>query len=116
MAMTKKEREAFAALEQELALARAWKLTGSVERDLPPPEISSNVLNRGWDFIAHTGVVHRACSSNMYHGRGWERTSSQRQLALFSTFERAKAALRYEVEREALNKLARIDLLTEPTD
>jgi len=118
MAMTKKEREAFAALEKELALARAWKLTTPVETDVPPPphSIIANPLTRGWNFSAYNDDVYKACSSSISHGRGWGKTTSQRPLPLYSTFELAKAALRYAVEREVLEKLARIDLLTEPTD
>lgn len=113
--MNKKEREAFEALERELALAWAWKLTDPVERDLPPPELGERLraLSIGWNFNAYSGTVYKACSSSIYHGEGWEKTSSQGPLALFSSFDRAKAALRYAVEREALERLAVIDRMTD---
>jgi hypothetical protein len=115
MAMTKKEQAAFEELRKELALTKAWKLTDPVERDLPPPD-SPTELSRGWDFNTYSGTVYKACSDSFYNGNGWEKTTSQRPLALFSTFERAKAALRYAVEREPLERLARTDMMREPQD
>lgn len=71
--------------------------TPKVERDLPPPD-SYNGMTRGWDFNTHAlkngsawrgSCVDKCCSSSLYHGFGWEKTSSQRPLHLFSTERRA---------------------------
>ena len=114
MAMTKKEQAERQALLNEIARLKAWRLTQPVERDLAPPEYKDGEkLTRGWDFNSHSMTVYKACSSSIYHGHGWEKTTSQRPIALFSTRERAYAALRYAVEQECLDRLARIDMTLE---
>lgn len=109
MAMTKAERKAFADMEQRLYLAMAWRRTGHVERDLRPPE--SGGLSKGWDFNSHNLHVYKSCSSSVSHGSGWEKTSTQNARSLYSTRERAIAALRYAVEQESVERLAKIDRL-----
>lgn len=110
MAMTKAERALVEQLRSDLALLSAFRLTGPVERDLlPPTDYFSQGLSRGWDYNLHSMSVGKACSSAVHHGRGWERTSSQKPLALFSTEERAWRALRRAVELQALRHLADID-------
>lgn len=117
MAMTKKEQAQVAALQDELARARAFHLTGPAPaRDLPPPTAFMELfLTRGWDgWVAdhRLGDVYRvekACSSAQYHGRGWERPSSQKPLALYSTEARALRAVRAELEQAFAQVLVDLD-------
>lgn len=108
MSMNKKEQAEHQALIDEIYLLKAWRLSDPVKRDLSPPNIY-NELSRGWDFNAYSMRVEKACSSSCYHGSGWEKTSSQHSRSLFSTEALALAAMRYEIEREAIKKLASID-------
>lgn len=110
MTMTKKEQAAMQALEHELAMAKAFRRTGPVPRDLPPPTmLGKDGLTRGWDYNVCGISVGKMCSSSIYHGFGWERTSTQQARTLYSTEVLAWAALRYAVEQEAAENLARID-------
>jgi hypothetical protein len=111
MAMTKKEQAEREALLNEIARLKAWRLTEPVKRDVPPPLTSEagSRLTKGWDYNAYSSCVYKACSSCISHGKGWERTLSQHPIALFSTRERAYAALRYAVEQECIARLAEID-------
>lgn len=95
-------------LRQALAVALAWTRTKPVERDLAPPK---NGLSNGWDARAYGGEyrVDKACSSSVSHGDGWERTTSQNPLWLFSTRELALRAVRYELEQQCAKTLALID-------
>jgi hypothetical protein len=108
MAMNKKEQAERQELLEQIARLKAWRLTQPVERDLAPPRASGE-LSRGWDFNAHNNRVFKACSSCTSHGDGWERTSSQNSRRLFSTPERAYAALRYAVEQECITRLVGVD-------
>lgn len=108
MSMNKKEQAERQALIDEVFMLKAWKLTWPVKRDLPPPD-SSHELSRGWGFNAHSLRVEEMCSSSVNHGYGWDKTSSQGSRSLFSTEALAFAAMRHEVEQEALKKLATID-------
>lgn len=105
--MTKKEREVVAALEAELALARAWRLTEDVERDVLPPR--DGTIRNGWDVRVST--VEKHCTSGVGNGRGWGNVTSQNPRHLYSTELLALRALRRKVEREAQRELARIDAL-----
>jgi hypothetical protein len=109
MAMNKKEQAEHQSLIDEIMLLKAWRLTVPVERDLPPPSGYGAALTKGWDFNAYSNQIYKACSSNMCHGTGWERTSTQQPSSLFSTPELAYAALRYAVEQEYIKRLASID-------
>ena len=115
MAMNKKEQAAMDDLRRELLLVKAWRLTPPVERDLPPPPVfcASVKLTKGWDYNVHQPRVFKACSSSTYHGYGWEKTTSQRSMSLYSTREKAIAAMRHEAEQSALKRLADIDAMLE---
>lgn len=108
MAMNKKEQAAMQALQNEVTRLKAWKLTEPVQRDLLPPH-EYDKLSMGWDFNPYTEEVYKACSSSVHHGRGWEKTSSQQSLSMFSTRGLALRALRYEIEQRAITKLANVD-------
>ena len=107
--MTKKEQAEFDQLKQELALAKSLRWTvGEIKRDVPPPN-PFDELSKGWDFNQYNRTVYKACSSAGGRGHGWEVTTSQRPLWLFSTQALAYAALRQAVEREAAMNLLAID-------
>ena len=78
-----------------------------VERDLPPPGYGGMgmTLTRGWDFNPFAlknaaswrgNCVEKCCSDSLYHGSGWEKTSSQRPAHLFSTERRAWLAAKFD--------------------
>lgn len=72
--------------------------------DLLPPTAGygRDNLIRGWDFNLHHlkdrmgglgSAVQKYCSSSVYHGSGWDKTSSQHTRTLYSTERKAwKAA------------------------
>ena len=71
--------------------------TPEVERDLPPGT-EYNSLSRGWDFNNYAlkngsssrgNCVRKHCSNGVFHGTGWDKTSSQGKRTLFSTERRA---------------------------
>lgn len=112
MAMNKREKELVESLRFELAKARAFRFTANVERDLPPPERSGE-LSLGWDFNHYSKRAYKACSSTIYHGEGWERTSTQNPRSLYSTKLLALQAMRHKMEKEFSETLARVDLMIE---
>lgn len=84
------------------------------ERDiLPPPTGSpSHILSKGWQINRHRGVgsgVFKACSSSIYHGEGWEKTTSQQPIHLYSTELLATQALRAAFVEEHRKTIAAID-------
>ncbi len=114
MAMNKAEKQRMADLEEQLFLARAWRQTEDVEPDLLPPKVW-DALSRGWEFKTHgwgnhgDGDVSRACSSSISNGAGWEKTTSQRPMKLYSTRLLALRALRRAHEKKTEKVLATID-------
>lgn len=108
MTMNKKEKRALSDTQHELELHRAFRLTEPVERDLMPPD-STSELSKGWNFNAYSGRVGKHCSHSVGNGAGWEKTSSQKSMRLFSTKELAIKALRYAVERKVMRQLLDVD-------
>lgn len=108
MAMNKKEKLELPETQHELELHRAFRLTEPVERDLMPPS-GCEELSKGWNFNAYTGRVGKHCSSCIHNGSGWDRTSTQKSMELFSTKELAVKALRYAVERKVMKELLDVD-------
>lgn len=121
MAMTKKERAAWEAMEAELAQLRALTAadTQAPERDIPAPKWGEPSTS-GWDFnkyrMGHYGIssaIYPAWSDTTAHGEGKCRSNgasgSQKSIALFSTREKALRALRAAVVAEYASKLAIID-------
>jgi len=111
MPMTKQEK---ARLEHAETLA-ALRWTAPVEKDVPPPE-GHGIYSEGWTFNVYAKRVEACWSSVIYHGFGrapqkGERhsTASQGAKWLFSTEEKALAAMRHEVERQAAADLLAID-------
>ncbi len=122
MAMNKAERAEMQALQDQLALAKAWRLTDPVEPDIAPPQ-SGEPDTKGWHVHAYLGGldlpvrVERATSSVSSHFVGenaWVRrrdfmSNSQGSRPLYSTKTRALRAGRYQIEQQMLRKLAQID-------
>ena len=106
--MNKKEKLELSETQHELELHRAFRLTEPVERDLMPPS-GSEELSKGWTFNAYSGRVGKHCSSGVHNGAGWDKTSSQNSMELFSTKELAVKALRYAVERKVMKELLAVD-------
>lgn len=116
MAMNKKEKAAYEEALQELAIARAlrWSDQPVPEPDVPPPKGYSD-LSRGWratDYFERYGSQEyacKACSSSCNHGVGWEKTSSQNPISLYSTKLLALRRSRANAERQFAKVLAKID-------
>lgn len=112
--MTKKEQAEMTQLRADLRLAKAFRWSEPVERDLPPPA-DYRKLSRGYDMYVVSGrqgiafIADKACSSSIYHGEGWEQTLSQNPRHLFSTRLLALRAARYEMARMYAESLAKID-------
>lgn len=116
MAMNKAEK---AQLEEALRQA-AFRRTGPVERDLPPPEYATGDYTQGWDINLHTGTAFEAWSGVVSHGTGKAPTpgkryssASQNPCRLYSTKAKALAALRYLIEERAATDLRNIDIQLE---
>lgn len=109
MAMTKAELELMAQLRRELDLHRVYvgHALDVIPPDLPAP--MSGEQTSGWDFRGACsydhGRVYRAWSTSFLHGEGAQRdphrTCTQGARALYSTRERALAALLVEQRRIA---------------
>ena len=114
MAMNKKEQAEMADLKHQLALARAFRFTEPVEKDVPPPAPESKFgeLSIGWTYILGRKEVFVACSSITGHSIGrTDETRSQRPMQLYSTKLLALKGLRHEMEQVYAKELARIDAL-----
>lgn len=109
--MTKSE----LALVEELKTKASFYRTEKVEPDVPiPTSYSEEKLSKGYRFLhfqsyGECGRVEKACSSSIYHGEGWEKTTSQGAIPLFSSRLLALKALRYEIELECMKKLRAVD-------
>jgi len=113
MAMTKKEQQAMADLQQELRLAKAMRFTEDVRPDVAPP--SGSGLTKGFlynNYIGgHSGPhVEPACSGCVSHAFGQDdHTTTQDPKFLYSTRLLALRALRHSVEIQVATLLAGID-------
>jgi len=118
--MTKKEQAAFAELENQLRLERAWRFTEAVEPDVPVPtggKRSIGWLPLGNALGAFSGGVEKASSGSVSHCYGekawneeWSsRNGSQCARRLYSSEALAWRALRHQACAEARQKLADID-------
>jgi hypothetical protein len=111
--MTNKELAAVERLKHELRLARAWKMTDPVTPDIPIPDYMDGIKN-GYLYNAYSARIEKACTSAINHNfGGWDKTTTQQPRELYSTPILAIRAMRYEMEREFLNKLAAVDKLIE---
>ena len=127
MAMSKKEREAFAELERKLRIAVALRWTEMVSPDVPRP---GQGFTSGYAFNPYGLAVDRAWSTPVSHGIGYSTPDAQRArgvsgrqngIALYSSRLLALRAMRHVVEQECAEKLAKIDAmiadeLTKPTE
>lgn len=115
MAMSKKEREAFAELERNLRITAALRWTEKVAPDVPRPERD---FTSGYTFNAYSQIVDCAWSTPGAHGIGHVSPDAQRargvsgrqnSISLYSSRLLALRAMRYELEMECAIKLAKVD-------
>ena len=88
--------------------------------DVEPPNHSSKFgeLTKGWMYNANRdyGIVYKACSSSIGHGDGWEKTTTQKSIGLYSTKELAMEAYRAALADAFERKLAEVDKMIEKGD
>ena len=115
MAISKKERAEFDAALLEARTLAALRWTCPVKPDVPPPRTIQG-YSEGWDFNVHSERVWIGWSTCVSHGntpapKDGERhyNGSQNSRAMYSTKALALAALRYEVENLAANRLRDVD-------
>lgn len=123
MAMSKKEREQFAALETKFRMTAALRWTDAVPFDLMPPAPgSADGEISGFIFNTYNLKVEPAWSNSVIHGRGYASeaehratrgSASQRGIAMHSTRLRALRALRHSLEVEAAARLMEVDRMIE---
>lgn len=92
----------------------ALRWTEIVEPDLGPPPVSAQfgTLTKGFMQNLHSMRVERACTSKTSHAFGQDdKTTSQGPKRLYSTKTLALKAMRNAIEREAAEKLNRIDTM-----
>jgi hypothetical protein len=108
MAMNKSEQERMRSLEKQLAVAKAFRFTEAIEPDLPIPE--RGMVN-GWMYHVYHGLtVEKACTDSVHHHfGGWNRTSTQRPMRLYSSELLALRAGRHELEKQYAESLAEVD-------
>ena len=120
MALTKKDREAFDKLEQELRLVKAMRwVVDPPPRSMTIAEIKENCTVEstgkygkvcvGWFQNAYSMVVSLGCSNGTFHNTHGLTTNSQNAGRTYKTKLDAWHALRYEKMITAANELAKID-------
>ena len=121
--MTKKEQAALDALQSEIRLLKAWRLTEDVAPDVMPPETGQG-YTVGFDSHAYCSSVGwnaRPCASGWsshYDGADnvaavkegrQPRHGSQQPRRLYSKRSNALRRCRFELEKEMRRWLAQID-------
>lgn len=113
MAMTKKEKAEMQAAIDRAELLAALRWTAPVERDVDIPEEG---YAAGWDYNKSSRLIWRTWTGSLVHGRGEAPKPNQRYYSatqggrrLFSTPEKALAALRHELECLAAANLLAVD-------
>lgn len=112
MAMTKKEKEYVAQLEEQVGIAMALRHTERVDPDIPVPALSSGIHTQGW--TAGYDSVRESWSESTRHGEGRRASTppgsaSQKGIPLYSTKLLALKAVRYKMEQRFANQLWLID-------
>jgi len=119
MPMTKAERQRMADMEEQIRLLKALRWTEEVSPDVPAPLLPAEdergfKKTTGFLFSVYGGEVKPACSSWANHGYGTIKKQDLRgPKDLYSTRLLALRGLRYHVELECAEKLARIDAMIE---
>lgn len=115
MAMNKKEQAAYDAAIRSAEVNRALRWSDySTKTDVPPPK-GTHKLTKGWTARFWIGcdsiwrAVGKACSSSIYHGFDWEKTSSQNPKSLYSTRLLALQSARRQAEIKFAEMLADFD-------
>jgi hypothetical protein len=67
------------------------------------------LVTSGFGQGVSASAVEKYCSSYVYHGNGWEKTSSQSARRLYSTEKKAWQALRADFIQWAAQKLAQLE-------
>ncbi len=119
--MTKKEQAAFEALQNEIRLLKAWRLTEDVKPDVMPP-MSGNGYTLGYVAIAWNdgGRIEAAVSDAYTHYTGEDNVErvragkkpicgSQRPRPLYSKRSDAMKHIRFYIEQATLKTLAALD-------
>lgn len=109
MAMNKKEQAELEELRKQLAIAKAFRFTEPVERDVQPPE-SYSALATGWVYNEYNCMVSVACSNSVHHAVGrTDKTNTQRPISMYSSKLLALKGLRNALEQKYAKALADID-------
>jgi hypothetical protein len=113
MAMTKKEQAAMQAAIDRAETLAALRWTGPVARDVGVP---LQGYSEGWDYNAYSQRVWLGWSSSVSHGDGpapkggaRQYNGSQNARRMFSTKEKALAAMRHEMEQKFAADLLKVD-------
>ncbi len=115
MAMTKKEKAEMNAAIYKAELLAALRWTQAVEKDVPPPD-KFGEYTQGWEYNAYSQRVYEAWSGTTNNGTGKAPVSGceiysalQNKVWLYSTKEKAIAAMRNEIEVQCAKKLLEYD-------
>jgi hypothetical protein len=93
MAMTKKEKVEMERLKDKIATHFYPIIYPEVDPDIDPPDSFNKIVN-GWTYNEYAKEVRKACTTSISHNNGgWDKTSSQGSMKLYSTKKRAYAAL-----------------------
>ena len=113
--MTKAERAHVAALEKDLAEARAFRRTEPVKPDVPPPGESSmgrmtfGFLHNTYDLKSSADPAASTSIGHYKYYDGKRMGGSQRGISLCSTRLLALQVARCEMERSVARALAKLD-------
>jgi hypothetical protein len=124
MAMTKAEKLRLETLENELREAKALRFTEPVLPDIDPPGPGFDKETNGFTIVGsgQYAQVKVGWSTSIGHGVGYASRSEQRKAGLggsqgarhlYSTRLLALRGMRNAVEKEAAQRLARIDKMIE---
>ena len=110
MAMTKKEIAEVEALKARLAL----HFYPEIEPDIDIPK--DGIVN-GWQFNVFSCRVEKACTSSIYHNfGGWDKTTTQQPMRLYSTKRLAYKALLSKMAVKFANELRSVERRMEEED
>ena len=93
--------------EVELPMG-SFRWTANVPTDVAAPA-RGQVATSGWDFDADALIVFEAWSRPLSHGAKGVSDASDGPKALYSSRARALKALRHEVAKQSVNRLAVVD-------
>lgn len=109
--MNKREQAEMDDLRKMLLEARALRFTDEIAPDIPMPSHDKGTVN-GWSYHVYNGdfTVSKACSSSTSHSiGGWDKTTSQRPIPLYSSELLATRAARAKLAIQCSMMLAKAD-------